>query len=1063
MSAAVCLAAIAASPAAAESYSYQGQMQIQTSPGDVCLDGSETVFNINIYGRDDAPMLRFDGYLSGEKIVHAHFSGNDLSRLALAYVGESAPSHTLSLRVVGNGEFVGELQAVTLLSAMRGCKPFTARIRFSKTGTHTQADFERAANLYQVDSRASQAYNQGIQAGARGRIKEALPVVQQALEINEKALGPADPKMLAYYYYMAQLHLVEGSYREESDLDRKALAVCEHAYGADSRCTGLMLTVLASALSKTGDYAEAESDAHRALAICKAQFGPEGALTATNLNSLGVVLIYTGRYGEAEATLNRALALDKTVFGPNDANLGVTLNNLAALYRFTGQYKKAETAIRQALAIDTKALGADSPLTIINTIVLAQILRVSGQNDAAEAPARQALATAKKVLGPERPDHPALSMALSTLAEVLRESGRYAEAEPLYRQALANSQKYLGPDNPDIATLSLELAKLLRATGRDPEALTLLKSAYRIAHISGNQMVTWRVPGELMLLYASAKPPQPDIAIFFGKEAVNTLQQLRGNLADSGNEAQQAFVSAAEVKAVYRGLADLLVTQNRLSEAQQVLAMIKEQELFDFSQRTADAGVRRTTATLNTSEKDLDDLGAKDVALGKEYGALQEKLQKQHDLAPADRNRLNTLRNEMDAAQTKFESRVAAVAKSSADPEAQKRRRQEINDYSRAFEGTLKDMGHDAVLAQYFILDDHVEILLTTPNVVIARQAPIKRADLNAQILAYRKTLSAPDRDPLPQAQALYRVLMEPIAADLRQAGARTLMLSLDDTLRYLPFAALHDGKNYVIETLSLVMVTEAVRDKLGKAPATDWSVWGLGVTQGGADYPALPYVGVELNGITGPKGILTGQVLLDKAFNEGSLRDGLDRSFPIIHIASHFQFTPGSMDDSFLLLGDGSRMTLAQIKNKLDFKNVELLTLSACETAVGDDSVAHHGDEVEGLGAIAQEAGAKAVLATLWPVADSSTALLMRTLYKAHKEQHVDKADALREAQLGLLHGTAQADAASQGQRGLTRIAASSTAGGAVAPGDRFKIDPAAPFAHPFFWAPFILMGNWL
>jgi len=1063
MAAALCLLTFAASPAAADSYSYKGQMQIQTSPGDLCLDGSDTVFNIYIYGRDDGPLQRYEGYLYGEKIVHAHFSGNNLGRLALTYVGESAPSHILSLRAVGNGEFAGELETVTLLSAMRACKYFNARIRFSVTGAHTQSDFERAANLFQVDSRAAQAYGQGIRAGASGRIKEALPVVQQSLDINEKLLGATHPKMLAYYYYMAQLHLVEGSYREESALDRKALAVCEQAYGPDSRCTGLMLTVLASALSKTGDYAEAEADARRALTICKAQFGPEGALTATNLNSLGVVLIYTGRYGEAETTLNRALALDKTTFGPNDANIGVTLNNLAALYRYEGQYKKAETAIRQALTIDTKALGADSPLVILNTLILAQILRISGHNDAAEPLARQALATAKKVLGPERPDHPALSMALSTLAEVLRESGHYEEAEPLYRQALANSQKYLGPDNPDVATLSLVLAKLLRATGRDAEALTLLKSAYRVAHISGNQMVTWRVPGELMLLYSTGKSPQPDIAIFFGKEAVNTLQQLRGNLSASGNEAQQAFVSAAEVKAVYRGLADLLASESRLSEAQQVLAMIKEQELYDFSQRTADTGARRTTATLNTSEKDLDDLGAKDVALGKEYGALQEKMQKQHDLNPADRARLNTLRGEMDAAQTKFETRVAAVAKSSADPEAQKRRRQEINDYSRAFEGTLKDMGHDAVLAQYFILDDHVEVLLTTPNVVIARQAPIKRAELNAQILAYRKTLSAPDRDPLPQAQALYRVLIEPIAADLRQAGAKTLMLSLDDTLRYLPFAALHDGKNYLIENMSLVMVTEAVRDKLGKAPAADWSVWGLGVTQGGTDYPALPYVGVELNGITGPKGILTGQVLLDKAFNEGSLRDGLDRSFPIIHIASHFQFTPGSMNDSFLLLGDGSRMTLAQIKNKLDFKNVELLTLSACETAVGDDAAAHHGDEVEGLGAIAQQAGAKAVLATLWPVADSSTALLMRTLYKAHKEQHVDKADALRQAQLGLLHGTAQADAAAQGQRGLTRVSTTGNAGGAGASGERFKIDPAAPFAHPFFWAPFILMGNWL
>jgi len=79
-------------------------------------------------------------------------------------------------------------------------------------------------------------------------------------------------------------------------------------------------------------------------------------------------------------------------------------------------------------------------------------------------------------------------------------------------------------------------------------------------------------------------------------------------------------------------------------------------------------------------------------------------------------------------------------------------------------------------------------------------------------------------------------------------------------------------------------------------------------------------------------------------------------------------------MDDSFLLLGDGSQMSLAQIKTKLNFKNVELLTLSACETALGDNSTEHHGAEIEGLGAIAQQAGAKAVLATLWPVADAST-----------------------------------------------------------------------------------------
>jgi CHAT domain-containing protein len=94
--------------------------------------------------------------------------------------------------------------------------------------------------------------------------------------------------------------------------------------------------------------------------------------------------------------------------------------------------------------------------------------------------------------------------------------------------------------------------------------------------------------------------------------------------------------------------------------------------------------------------------------------------------------------------------------------------------------------------------------------------------------------------------------------------------------------------------------------------------------------------------------------------------------------------------------------------------------------------------------------------VATLWSVSDSSTALLMRTLYQAHKDDHLTKADALRHAQLALLHGSVHADPTTKSARGLTRVAATPANGS-------FKTDPDAPFAHPFFWAPFILMGNWL
>jgi CHAT domain-containing protein len=1045
-------AIFACSHARAETFTYQGQLLIQAIPGDPCAaTSSEAAYDITVYGRDDASQ-RIDGYLDGDKIVHAHVTGNNLGQLSVTLPGDSSPSHSMRLRTAGDGSFVGTVEAKTLVAALSGCDFSNATIKFVRSATHTPEAYAQAARLFQMDARAVQAYAQGL----RGKVKEALPILQQGMVEKEKTFGATHPQLLPYYFFLAQLHDAEGSYPDEIPLFRKAVAVCEQAYGLESVCTGLMLTSLGGVLVKTADYAGAESSLRRAQAICDKVAGLEAPFSGTLLNSLSAVLIYTGRYGEADGVLKRALAINKKFFGPESTNVGVSLTNQGVLFRFTGQYGKSEAALRRALEIDEKALDANSPLVILNTIALGQILRISGRYREAEPFARRGLAAAERFLGPERPDHPALAVGLVGLADLLRETGQYREAEPLYRRALANSEKYLGPDHPDVATASMLLAKLLRATGKDGEALVLLKRAYRIAHVSDNQIIAWRVPAELMQAYAAAKPAEPAVAIFYGKEAVNTLQKLRGNLAGSSNEAQEAFVGADEVNSVYRALANLLIAEQRLSEAQQVLTMLKEQEFYDYTERGgAAADLRKTVASLNTTEKELDDLSAKDVTLGKEYGALQEKFKKDKQLSSKEHERLNVLRKEMDLAQAKFETRAAAVAKNSADPEAQKRRGQEINDFSRSFQGTLKELGHDAVLAQYFILDDHVEILLTTPNAVLARQAPIKRQDLNERIAAYRKTLSNSSQDPLPQAKGLYQLLVGPIADDLRQAGAKTLMLSLDDTLRYLPFAALHDDKGYLIEALSVVMVTEAVRDKLAKLPNERWSIWGLGVTHGGEGYPPLPYVGTELNGITGQKGILTGKVMLDKAFDEGSLRDGLDQGYPIIHIASHFQFTPGSMDDSFLLLGDGSRMTLAQIKTKLNFNGVELLTLSACETALGDDSVAHHGVEVEGLGAIAQQAGAKAVLATLWPVADSSTALLMRAMYQAHKVDHADKADALRQAQLALMRGTVHADGVTKGARGLARIESTQSVG-------NFTIDPAAPFAHPFFWAPFILMGNW-
>jgi CHAT domain-containing protein len=1038
-------------PVSATGYTYQGQMQIQAASGP-CAPVSGGTFDISIYGRDDGPQ-HYEGYLSGEQIAPAHFIGNNLGQLALSYAGEDRPGHVLRLRQVGPGEFVGELEAKSMVAALYLCPYSKAQIHFKLTGG-SPADFANATDQYQMDERAVDAYLRGL----KGKYKESVATLQQILAAKEKLFPPRHPQLLGYYYFLAALDQEAGTYPESVGLLKKGLAACEKTYGPSSACTALLEYQLGLALANIGDNASAETAERDSFDITGKILGENSPILGLSLNALSVPLIYTGRYAEAETTLNRAMILNRQSTGSDNGNVGVSLNNLAVLYRQTGQYHRAEVALRKALAIDQKALGAEAPLTVVNSIVLSQVLRVEKQYPEAEQLARAGLKAGLQILGAERPDHPALQIALVGLGDVLSETGRYAEAEPLYQQAMANVVKFLGPDHPSVAVIALSQARLLHDTGREDQALVLLKRAYAISHVSDNQIISWRVPAALMRLYATGKLANRTLAIFYGKEAVNDLQRIRGNLSGS-TELQSAFVSADEVGSIYRLLANLLIADSRLSEAQQVLAMVKEQELYDFSAHTTTADAPKTVASLNTSETRLDELANREVTLGKELGALQDKFARERDrFSAADRARLKDLHKAMDTAQSTFDARVAEVAKSSSDPEAQKRRQHEMVNFSTDFEASLKELGHGAVVAQYFIENDKVVILLTTPDAVVARESPIKRADLNALILGYRKTLSSPSQDPLPQAQALYKVLIGPIAGDLQQAGAQTLMLSLDDTLRYLPFAALHDGQKYLVESLSIVIVTDAVRDKLGKHPNSNWSVYGLGITKAGRGYDALPYAGVELNGIAGQKGILTGKVLLDGAFTETSLRDGLDQSYPIIHIASHFQFTPGSMDDSFLLLGDGSQMTLGQIKTKLNFKNVELLTLSACETALGDDSTEHHGAEVEGLGAIAQQAGAKAVLATLWPVADASTATLMRALYQAHKVDHLDKADALRQAQLALIHGTdTPAPAGDKAQRGLAR-----QAHGPSTPAT-FKVDPKAPYAHPFYWAPFILMGSWL
>ena len=205
--------------------------------------------------------------------------------------------------------------------------------------------------------------------------------------------------------------------------------------------------------------------------------------------------------------------------------------------------------------------------------------------------------------------------------------------------------------------------------------------------------------------------------------------------------------------------------------------------------------------------------------------------------------------------------------------------------------------------------------------------------------------------------------------------------------------------------------------------------------------------------------GVLPGTIKLDEAFTQEAMMTELRKRNPVVHIASHFQFQPGNETNSVLLLGDGKFLSLAQIKSLPNvFAGVELLTLSACNTATGGSSA--NGKEVEGFGVLAQRQGAKAVIASLWPVFDTSTKVLMQEFYRLREAKvSTTKIEVLQQAQIELIRGSgSSAGASPSNNREIVHEEAKPSA----ARKPLFNRDPNAPYAHPYYWAPFILIGNW-
>jgi CHAT domain-containing protein len=285
----------------------------------------------------------------------------------------------------------------------------------------------------------------------------------------------------------------------------------------------------------------------------------------------------------------------------------------------------------------------------------------------------------------------------------------------------------------------------------------------------------------------------------------------------------------------------------------------------------------------------------------------------------------------------------------------------------------------------------------------------------------------------LPIFQKLHSWLIRPLQTDLDTAKIETLVFVLNSRLQKVPMAALYDGQNYLVEKYGIALVPSL--RLIDPKPTTDknFKVLAAGVSQAstvkGNSFPALVNVPKELEKIATI--FPNSKQLLDRQFTIQNLRDKLQDDFSVIHLATHGIFS-SNPDKNFLIAGDGA-IDFKDLSNLLEqstAKKTELLVLSACQTATGDARA------ILGLAGIAVRGGARSTVATLWSVGDASVTRLMSQFYLELKQPKTKKATALKNAQ----------------QEAIAFLKKNPT----------FENLNNFP-PHPYFWASYVLVGNWL
>jgi len=690
------------------------------------------------------------------------------------------------------------------------------------------------------------------------------------------------------------------------------------------------------------------------------------------------------------------------------------LLQLADAYQALGQYRNALATLRAAQPL---ADALDDPVRHAAVLgALGKILWLTGATDDARRHLDRSVTLARQAHAP-----PIAAASLNHLGNLAAEQGDARAARLAYQDSLTLARQ---AQDPALTATVLINAARLAARERDPRtAETLLTEAARQVqtlpashdkayHLLAIGKLRRTLPGASAAQRTQAAQDdftaaatlarqlddQRSLSYALGYQA--QLQQDERHRAEALTLYRQAVFAAQQADApelLYRWqwqIGRLLKTQGDRNGAilayQQAVAQLQTIRQDFTSNRGAGAGSFR--ASVGDAFTELADL------------LLQRAVQQ--PTAAAREADLLAARDAMEALKTA-----------------------EVKDYFQdecvtALQSRITTLDrpppHTAVLYPILLLD-RLELLLQSPQGIQQITVRVDRAAFTAAVREFRRALEKrTSREYLPAAQQLYGWLIRPLQGSLDAQQIDTLVFAPDGPLRTIPIAALHDGQNFLIRHYAIATTPGLTLTDLRPFPRQKMQPLLNGLSEARQGFSSLDYVQKELAAIHAAYG---GKVLENQDFQLASVQQELKETpYSIVHIASHGQFA-SDVRNTFLLTFD-DKLTLDRLERFMSLSQyrdqpVELLTLSACQTAAGDDRAAL------GLAGVAVKAGARSAVATLWFINDQATSLLVTEFYRQLQNAKLSKAKALQQAQMQLL-------------------------------ADR-------RYQHPGYWSPFLLIGNWL